>query len=374
MLRAAVIERYTSAEEALAALQKCPKPQAPELAKPKERSTAARNSRTRSQTPAKQPSAKRNLRQVLLLSILAAGPFAGWGLAQAKAPFGAEPLNLATLQAQRLLSTSGNLVQISTANLDQFLSRLGFGSPSPQQTPTASAPVATPVAPLMTPPTPKGSGSALAATGPGPFKDTKGHWATGYIKALTQDGIISGFPDGRFQPNAPVTRAQFATIVQKAFQPEAQRPKLAFKDVPQNFWASRSIQAAYQSSFLSGYTNERFQPNQNITRVQALVALSNGLSLISTDRSVTDALGQFQDRDQIPTYAAYHIAAATQEQLVVNYPDLTRLNPNRAATRAEVAAFVYQALVRSGRVQPLDSAYVVANKSDSASGPLISPQ
>ena len=56
----------------------------------------------------------------------------------------------------------------------------------------------------------------------------------------------------------------------------------------------------------------------------------------------------YSDSSQIPNYAVPAIAAATERRMVVNYPNLDRLEPNRTATRAEVAAFIYQALVYSG--------------------------
>ena len=62
---------------------------------------------------------------------------------------------------------------------------------------------------------------------------------------------------------------------------------------------------------------------------------------------------------QIPSWAQSSVAAATSRQLVVNYPTAAQLNPTREATRAEVAAFVYQALVNAGQAQPIPSPYVV---------------
>lgn len=189
------------------------------------------------------------------------------------------------------------------------------------------------------------------------FKDVPaGYWAKGYIEALASQNIIAGFPDGTFKPNEPVTRAQFATIISKALSPAGKRQAIAFKDVPSNFWASAAIQSAYQGQYVSGYPDGTYKPQQQIPRVQALVSLANGLGL-NTDNQ--NALSFYTDATQIPKYATGSVAAATTRQLVINYPTLKQLNPNREATRAEVAALVYQALVSAGRAQAIPSPYLV---------------
>ncbi|MEH2111822.1 DUF1565 domain-containing protein [Nostoc sp.] len=193
--------------------------------------------------------------------------------------------------------------------------------------------------------------------GPVAFKDVQANfWAKTYIEALASQNIIAGFPDGSFKPNEPVTRAQFATIVTKALTPPVKRAGIKFKDVATNFWAYAAIQSAYQSQFVSGYPDGTFKPQQQIPRVQVLVALANGLGLTANNQNV---LSFYTDAAQIPNYAIAPVAAATARQLVINYPTVKQLNPNRQATRAEVAAFVYQALVNAGRAQPIPSSYLV---------------
>ncbi|MDZ8226491.1 DUF1565 domain-containing protein [Nostoc sp. ChiVER01] len=190
------------------------------------------------------------------------------------------------------------------------------------------------------------------------FKDVPAnYWAKTYIEALASQNIIAGFPDGSFKPNDPVTRAQFATIVTKALTPPTKRPAIKFKDVASNFWANAAIQSAYQSEFVSGYPDGTFKPQQKIPRVQALVSLANGLGLTASNNQ--NVLSFYTDAAQIPNYAIAPVAAATARQLVVNYPTAKQLNPNREATRAEVAAFVYQALVNAGRAQAIPSSYLV---------------
>lgn len=194
------------------------------------------------------------------------------------------------------------------------------------------------------------------ADGSGGFLDVQGHWAAEFITELANRGIISGFPDGTFRPNQPVTRAQFAAIVNQAFDPSAKRGGFDFADVSRSFWGYDAIQKAYRGQFLSGYPRGLFRPEQAIPRVQVLVALASGLGLPEGDLAT---LSIYRDQAAIPSYAVEEVAIATQRGLVVNYPTTSELAPNQQATRADVAAFVYQALVNSGQAAPIDSPYVV---------------
>lgn len=193
------------------------------------------------------------------------------------------------------------------------------------------------------------------------FADTQSHWARDYIDALAAKGIVSGFSeDGTFRPDDPVTRVQFAAIVNKAFAtlpPKRERGGVAFTDVAPNFWGTEAIETAYAVGFMSGYPDDTFKPNQNIPRVEVLVALSSGLNYSNID---SDVLSYYQDAGQIPDWATGAIAAATEKKVVVNYPRVQQLNPTRTATRADVAAFVYQALVNAGQMPVIPSPYVVA--------------
>ncbi|MEH2218662.1 MAG: S-layer homology domain-containing protein [Nostoc sp.] len=192
------------------------------------------------------------------------------------------------------------------------------------------------------------------------FSDvSSNYWAAQFIQQLSQRGVIAGFPDGSFRPEEAVTRAQFAAMVNKAFQKSQPRSPINFADVPSNYWASSAIQQAYTIGFLSGYPGNRFEPNQAIPRQQVLVSLANGLEY-SPSGNTESTLQYFNDASNIASYARSPIAAATEKQIVVNYPNVKFLNPTATATRAQVAAFIYQALVSSNQASAINSPYVVA--------------
>ncbi|MBD2154628.1 MULTISPECIES: S-layer homology domain-containing protein [unclassified Leptolyngbya] len=188
------------------------------------------------------------------------------------------------------------------------------------------------------------------------FSDVRSHWGEDFVRGLASQGFISGFEDGRFQPDGPITRAQYAAIMVNAFNPVPERAVMPFSDVPENHWAATAIQRAYRGRLLSGNADGTFRPDQNILRIEVILSLVNGLKLPTGAPTLVE---RYRDRDTIPSVAHTSVASATANNLVVSYPDVTQLNPTRAATRAEVSAMVYQALVYWGRSPAIPSPYIV---------------
>lgn len=189
------------------------------------------------------------------------------------------------------------------------------------------------------------------------------YWASPFIQSLAERNIITGFGDGTFKPDQSVSRAEFATMLQKAFnqQPVRQLDANGFTDVPANYWASAAIKEAYETGFMTGYPGNVFLPNQQIPKVQAIAALSNGLNLETSNQDANILNTYYTDAADIPNYAVNNVAAATQANLVVNYPDVKQLSPSKPLTRAEAAALLYQALVKQGQVPPLASNVAATN-------------
>ncbi|MGF1522891.1 MAG: S-layer homology domain-containing protein [Leptolyngbyaceae cyanobacterium] len=181
------------------------------------------------------------------------------------------------------------------------------------------------------------------------FSDLAGHWAANFVRGLAEANLVRGMSDGRFAPDAPMNRAQFAALIVNAFQPQPTRPATPFSDVPTDFWGHAAIQNAYQSEFMSGFPDGKFEPNHPLVRVQAWVSLVNGLNWEDLDMDL-NPLGQFTDYTTIPRYALRSTAIAIAKGLIINHPDPTLLRPNQIATRAEICAAVYQSLVALERL------------------------
>lgn len=184
------------------------------------------------------------------------------------------------------------------------------------------------------------------------------YWAKPYIDALSSRGLTSGFEDGLFRPDQPVTRAQIANIVSRAFDLKEDKEALAFSDVSGDYWAREPIEEVVKGGFMTGFPDNTFAPDAPVTRTQSLITLVSGLG-IEPPTDVQASLDRYTDASAIPNWADEKVAAATAGGLVTNYPNLDQLKPNEPTTRAELSAFIYQALVETGAVDPIDSQYLV---------------
>lgn len=118
--------------------------------------------------------------------------------------------------------------------------------------------------------TPQSSGSL--------YKDVPAsHWAAKYIKIATKHGYFSGYADGTFHPEAPVTRAEIAAVMAKFLKINV-TPVVSghFSDLG-GHWAQNGIEQLYNSKFVSGYADGTFKPNLKITRVEAVTMINRML-------------------------------------------------------------------------------------------------
>ncbi|NJL88614.1 MAG: S-layer homology domain-containing protein [Coleofasciculaceae cyanobacterium SM2_1_6] len=185
------------------------------------------------------------------------------------------------------------------------------------------------------------------------FSDTQNHWARPFIESLAQEGLINGFADRTFQPEQTITRDQFNSILNQVFNNRSVQLPQGFNTTAASYWSSFDFQ-----------NNRATSPNQlrgtdNLSRLQVLMAITNGLGLTPTGNPQS-VLAAYQDASRIPSTAAGGLTAATENGLVVNYPDVQYFDPNKPATRAEVAAFVYQALVSQDIFDPISSRTIAA--------------
>jgi hypothetical protein len=186
------------------------------------------------------------------------------------------------------------------------------------------------------------------------------YWASSFIAELAALDILKGYPDGTYRPENPVTRAEFAAIIRHAFEMSNIRSATTFRDVNQRYWAYSAIEKAYEMGFLGAVNGNTFQPRANLTRSDVLFALARGLRL-SSHGSVDSYLAIYRDVNLSVSESQMFLAALTEKNIVVNYPQVDMLHLDRVATRAEVAAFVYQALVSLGQVEKISSPYIVQN-------------
>lgn len=176
------------------------------------------------------------------------------------------------------------------------------------------------------------------------FNDLTNHWAAADVNALCARDLVRGYPDGTFRPGVPVTRAEFTVLLTSALGLPGSDYLLRFRDlgnIPD--WARRSVAAAVEHDLIHGYPDGAFQPQRSLTRAEAAVLFDGVLQLRASGfPPETPSLPQ-QDREQIPTWArqaAEHVFQAG----IMRGRTLETFDPKAVMTRAESAAAVNRLL------------------------------
>ncbi|MBW4572238.1 MAG: S-layer homology domain-containing protein [Tolypothrix carrinoi HA7290-LM1] len=186
------------------------------------------------------------------------------------------------------------------------------------------------------------------------------YWAKDFIAELAAMEVLEGFPDGTFRPDEQVTRAQFAAMISQAFEKVKIRNAIKFNDVSSKYWAYNAIREAYATGFL-GSSGNQFNPTANLSRLEILLSIARGLNYTFSGSTET-ILAAYTDASSIRSDVKNAIAALTQRGIVVNYPNIESINAEKVATRAEVSALLYKALVSTGDVADISSQYAVGQK------------
>ncbi|WP_375103148.1 cadherin-like beta sandwich domain-containing protein [Paenibacillus sp. RS8] len=168
------------------------------------------------------------------------------------------------------------------------------------------------------------------------FVDIKGHWAEISIRDLVKLGSINGYPDNTFKPDSKITRAEFVSIIVKAFGLQADVGKV-FGDT-KTHWANEAIAIAAALGVINGYNNGNFEPDEIVTREQVATIVVRSAQLVETDMSMN-----FSDSAKVSTWARPALGAAIAEGLLEGYTDGT-LKPQGSTTRAEAATIILRAL------------------------------
>lgn len=120
------------------------------------------------------------------------------------------------------------------------------------------------------------------------FSDVaRGYWYYDAVTALASLGIIKGYPDGTFGPDRPITRAEFVTIAAR-FATAVEGATCSFTDVAKEHWAYKNICTAVTYGWIEGRGNNRFAPEDNITRAEAATIVNRMLGR-NADKAFVDS-------------------------------------------------------------------------------------
>ena len=139
------------------------------------------------------------------------------------------------------------------------------------------------------------------------------NWFNNAVSTLSNAGIISGYPDGTFKPNAPITRAEFAAIATR-FSDASYTGRCTFTDVPADHWAANAIALAQDLGWINGYSDGTFKPNQPITRAEAMTLINRVLErAVDRDHMLADMVTWTDNRPGSWYYEAVQEATNSHE-------------------------------------------------------------
>lgn len=223
--------------------------------------------------------------------------------------------------------------------------------PGPPVSPgTPGAPVVPPVTPpVVTPPVTPTPPVKPPVNPPAPpmFKDLKqvASWAKEAIEGLAAIGIVKGVGNDNFQPMKPVTRAEFAAMLVRAFKLTGGSVPASMNDVTASDWYYDTVAAALKAGLAQGMSSGKFEPNRPITREEMAVMSANALKLVNMNMpdNLEAALSKFKDKEKIASYAKSAVALLTKEG-IINGTGADLFTPKGIANRAQAATIIWNLL------------------------------
>lgn len=174
------------------------------------------------------------------------------------------------------------------------------------------------------------------------FIDMGSHWADVTIGKLIELGVINGYGDGTFRPDNTITRAEFSTIVRKAFKYDEAEGN-SFEDTS-NHWAKNEVHTLVEAGVIDKTEyGDLYMPDKNITRIEMAKMIVRAVGLGEQAKDMAGNNTKFVDNTDIPTADRGYIIIASDNGIINGYPDLT-FKPYGEATRAEASTMVINAL------------------------------
>lgn len=170
------------------------------------------------------------------------------------------------------------------------------------------------------------------------FDDIKTHWAKRAILFLASQEIIHGVDSCHFEPDRPVTRAEFTTMVVNSLGLSAGENSPGFRDVSDTSWYTPTVKAAYQAGLINGTGNGCFQPERTITREEMAALIMNAWTLKHKHNYAEESI-TYTDKESISIWARESISRAGQLKIMQGNPDGS-FRPHENATRAEAAIVI----------------------------------
>jgi hypothetical protein len=165
-------------------------------------------------------------------------------------------------------------------------------------------------------------------------------WGYYAISSLGSKGIVSGYPNGTFLPNADITKTEFDSILAKALGLNASGTTGTFTDVTAGDWFYSSVNATASADLVSGTGDNLFVPNALIARKEIAVMVAKGLGTKASAVNDTE-LNVFSDSSTVDSWAVTSIEEAVKAGIISGMTANT-IAPPADATRAQAAVMIYE--------------------------------
>lgn len=185
------------------------------------------------------------------------------------------------------------------------------------------------------------------------FSDTSGHWAESVIDKWSNAGVVNGYSDGTFLPDAYISRAELAKVISTAKQYTA-LADIEFVDVNGDEWYVSDLRKCVAQGIIGGYEDNTFRADDAVTREEAATMFQRAYKINSV------GLLNFADNNQISEWAKAPITSLVGAGVINGYSDGT-FGPSMPIARAEV-------------VKILDGITEAANTPQSTTGPITPGQ
>lgn len=163
-------------------------------------------------------------------------------------------------------------------------------------------------------------------------------WMDPYLEQAVEWGIMRGDAAGNLNPDRQITRAEFVTMVNRAFGHE-EVGSIPFQDVPSNAWYAEDIAIAYRAGYFAGTSSTTASPNALVTREQAVAMLGRNLRM----QTGTGSILSYTDSNQMANWSRGMIQEATDMGIITGYPDGS-FRPKTPITRGQAACILVRAL------------------------------
>ena len=175
-----------------------------------------------------------------------------------------------------------------------------------------------------------------------------------YLNQMVEWGFLRGDIEGNLRPDSAITRAEFVTIVNRAFG-YTRTGEMPFTDVKSSDWYADDVSIAYNVGYIQGTSENTFAPERSITREEAAAILARNLMLQAASGENTD----FTDSRDISNWSRGLITTLADYEIIDGYADGT-FRPQAPITRGETAIMLVRAIgtpVQTAGVHSLGNVY-----------------